>query len=111
VIIINNKNFILLIVSCFLFTIPVQPQSKYIQTKGTQFILDGKPYYFVGTNFWYGCYLGSTGQTGNSARLIRELDRLKSVGINNLRILGASEASNAPDPQSKRHLEFMMILF
>ena len=96
-IIINIKYFFLLIGSCFLFTVPVLPQSKYIQTKGTQFILDGKPYYFVGTNFWYGCYLGSTGQSGDSARLVRELDRLKIIGINNLRILGASEASNAPD--------------
>jgi mannan endo-1,4-beta-mannosidase len=96
-IILNNKSFIVLIVCCFLFTLPVQPQAKYIQTKDTHFILDGKPYYFVGTNFWYGCYLGSTGQTGNSARLIRELERLKSAGINNLRILGSSEASSASD--------------
>jgi mannan endo-1,4-beta-mannosidase len=95
--IITNKNFIVFIVYCFLFTIPVQPQSKYIQTKGTHFILDGKPYYFVGTNFWYGCYLGSTGQTGNRERLLRELDRLRVTGITNLRILGSSEASSASD--------------
>jgi mannan endo-1,4-beta-mannosidase len=65
--------------------------------QGTHFILDSKPYYFIGTNFWYGCYLGSTGRTGDRDRLIRELDRLKANGIDNLRILGASEASTNQD--------------
>ncbi len=68
-------------------------QYHYVQVQDTHFILEGKPYYFVGTNFWYGCYIGSTGQTGDTLRLLRELDRLKSNGIDNLRILGASEAS------------------
>jgi mannan endo-1,4-beta-mannosidase len=55
--------------------------------------LDGKPYYFLGTNLWYGCYLGSSGETGDRERLIRELDLLKEIGITNLRILAASEKS------------------
>ncbi len=42
---------------------------------------------------WYGCYLGSPGETGNRPRLLRELDELKSMGITNVRILGASEDS------------------
>ncbi len=75
----------------------VHSQSGFIQINGTHFVYDGKPYYFVGANFWYGCYLGSTGVTGNRERLLRELDRLRDAGINNLRILGASEASKASD--------------
>jgi mannan endo-1,4-beta-mannosidase len=66
----------------------------YIKVQDTHFILEGKPYYFLGTNLWYGCYLGSTGRTGDRGRLIRELDRLKEIGVNNLRILGASESSS-----------------
>ncbi len=66
---------------------------EFIKVKGTQFWLDDKPYYFLGTNLWYGCYLGSTGETGNRERLIQELDLLKSLGITNLRILAASEKS------------------
>ena len=50
-----------------------------------QFIRDGKPYYFVGTNFWYGAILGSTGRGGDRDRLARELDFLKSIGVTNLR--------------------------
>ncbi len=88
---------VLLVVHCVLFTAHTWSQPTYVQVRGTQFFLDGKPYYYIGTNFWYGCYLGSTGQTGNRERLIRELDRLKANGIDNLRILGASESSSYPD--------------
>lgn len=52
-----------------------------------QFVRDGKPYYFVGTNFWYGAILGSQGEGGNRERLHKELDFLKSIGVNNLRVL------------------------
>jgi mannan endo-1,4-beta-mannosidase len=91
-----KKNIILYIF--FLLFVPTAlSQHNYVQTQGTHFILNGNPYYFVGTNFWYGCYISSTGQTGNRERLLRELDRLKANGIDNLRILGASEASTNQD--------------
>lgn len=54
-------------------------------------MLNGKPYYFCGTNFWYGYYLGSKGKTGDRERLKRELDQLVKLGITNLRILASSE--------------------
>ena len=65
-------------------------EPKYVHVSGTQFEYNGKPYYFVGTNLWYGCYLGSPGTTGNRERLVRELDKMKSLGITNLRICAAS---------------------
>lgn len=77
--------------SCTTFLFWGKPN--YITVEGTQFICKGKPYYFEGTNLWYGCYVGSSGKTGDRARLTRELDKLKSLGITNLRILGASEES------------------
>ena len=51
----------------------------------------GEPYYYVGTNFWYGAILGSEGQGGDRKRLCRELDKMKSLGIDNLRILVGSD--------------------
>ncbi len=66
---------------------------EYVKVEATQFVFGGKPYYFTGTNMWDGCYLGSPGKSGDRARLKRELDDLKSLGIVNLRVLGASEES------------------
>jgi len=57
-------------------------------------MLNEEPYYFVGTNYWYGAYVGSAGKTGNRARLVRELDMMRNAGITNLRILAASERSD-----------------
>ncbi|KAF0140898.1 MAG: mannanase [Stygiobacter sp.] len=68
-------------------------ESKFIRVRGTQFELDGKPYYFVGTNLWYGCYLGASDEFGDRERLIRELDNLQAIGVTNLRILAGSETS------------------
>ncbi|MDR0907512.1 MAG: beta-mannosidase [Rikenellaceae bacterium] len=53
--------------------------------------------YFVGMNFWYGAILGSQGEGGDRERLHRELDRLQSIGANNLRILvGADGRDGVP---------------
>jgi len=82
---------LLLITGCSTFFVNNSPE--FIKVKGTQFILGDKPYYFLGTNLWYGCYLGSPGEIGDRERLKRELDLLQSLGIKNLRILAASETS------------------
>jgi mannan endo-1,4-beta-mannosidase len=66
----------------------------FVKVEGSRFTLNGETYRFVGTNFWYGAYLGSPGPEGDRDRLIRELDLLKRHGITNLRILAASEEAN-----------------
>ena len=72
-------------------------QATFITTKGHQFIKNGKSYYFVGTNYWYGGILASEGRGGDRERLIKELDLMKQVGIDNLRILaGAEGPDNEP---------------
>jgi len=71
----------------------------FINVNGKQFIRDGKPYYFLGTNFWYGMNLGSSGQGGDRDRLLRELDHLNKIGVKNLRVMGASEG---PDTEPWR---------
>ena len=57
----------------------------------TGFVVDGKPYTFVGANFWYGPVLGSEGQGGDRLRLCRELDALHAMGLDNLRVLVGSD--------------------
>ena len=67
----------------------------FISVEEKQFIKNGKPYYFLGTNFWYGINLGEEGREDLRARLIRELDHLKSLGVDNLRIMAASEGPDS----------------
>ena len=65
--------------------------SDIISIENGQFIKDGSPYYFVGTNFWYGPILASEGSGGDRERLTRELDSLCSMGVRNLRVLVGSD--------------------
>ena len=65
--------------------------SDIIGIEDGQFIKDGSPYYFVGTNFWYGPILASEGSGGDRERLTRELDSLCSMGVRNLRVLVGSD--------------------
>ncbi|MEX2117175.1 MAG: mannanase [Bacteroidota bacterium] len=66
---------------------------EFISVRQMRFIHKGKPHYFAGANMWYGAYLGSTGTIGDRARLRRELNALDELGVDNLRILAASELS------------------
>lgn len=65
--------------------------NEFVTVEDGHFVRDGKPYYYVGTNFWYGAILGSEGQGGDRDRLCRELDEMKRMGIDNLRILVGSD--------------------
>lgn len=67
----------------------------FIQVRGNHFEKGGLPYYYLGTNFWYGINLGSKDAGGDRNRLIRELDRFQELGINNLRIMAASEGPDS----------------
>ena len=62
-------------------------ESPFVHVENGRFVKNGQVVSYIGTNFWYGAILGSEGKGGNRERLGRELDTLKSLGINNLRIL------------------------
>ncbi len=62
-------------------------ETTFVSVKDGSFVKDGKPYRYVGTNFWYGPILASDGQGGDMDRLVRELDQLHALGIDNLRVL------------------------
>lgn len=92
-----KKQFLLLTVLLFLLgaCAPKPAEHSFVKVNADgQFVRDGKPYYFVGANFWYGAILGSEGEGGNRERLHKELDFLKSIGINNLRVLVGADGEN-----------------
>src|SRR4030095_2953093 len=65
----------------------------FVTRAGQALQLDGRPYRYAGTNMWYAAYLGADAPYGNRDRLERELDRVRGIGVGNVRLLGGSEAS------------------
>ena len=70
----------------------------FVTVEGRNFYLDGKKYFFLGTNYWYGMNLGAP-ESGNRTRLQQELDDLVSIGVKNLRIMGSTQG---PDTKRRR---------
>ena len=68
-------------------------RSDFVTVRGHQFWLGNKPYYFVGTNYWYGPLLAIDDNVAHRIRLVNELDFLKRQGVVNLRIMAAVEGS------------------
>jgi mannan endo-1,4-beta-mannosidase len=66
----------------------------FVSAKKTHFARKGQAYYIVGANFWYGGYLGAPSGVGERARLLKELDSMRAIGINNLRVLAVSEKTD-----------------
>lgn len=69
-------------------------RSDFVSIEDGHFISEGRPYYYIGANFWYGAILGSTEEGGNRARLEAELDSLQSIGVDNLRVLVGGDGEN-----------------
>ena len=82
---------LILPLSIILLTDCMAQQQDFVTVKGKQFLVNDELYYFLGTNIWFGANMGMSGEQGDRERLIRELDYLKALGINNLRVMGASE--------------------
>src|SRR5208283_2377683 len=67
--------------------------SDFVAVHNGRFDLSGRPYFYIGTNLWYGCYLSDPALPGGRERMVRELDRLQSIGVTNIRLLAGSETS------------------
>jgi len=79
---------------CSFLAGPTPAQSPFVTTRGSVFRLNGKPLYFIGTNYWYGGLLGlESNPTRGKLRLQKELDFLKSKGVDNLRVVVGAEGS------------------
>lgn len=72
----------------------------FIKVNGTRFILGSRSYFIKGANYWQGMNLAAEKEFGGDRhRLCIELDQMKQMGVNNLRIMAASEG---PDDQPYR---------
>lgn len=95
---------------CALFAFSCAPQTAqnddFVRVEDGQFIRGGKPYYFVGTNFWYGAILASEGEGGDRERLAAELDKFEELGIDNLRILVGADGENGVPSKVEPTLQY-----
>lgn len=80
-------------------------EQSIIKTEGTSFVQEGEPYRYIGTNLWYASILGSEGEGGDRARLNAELDKLKALGIKNLRIVAGPDAGSDLANPAKPYLQ------
>lgn len=69
------------------------PADAFVTVRRGGFVRHGRPYYVAGANLWYGGHLGAPNGVGRRERLVKELDQLRALGINNLRVLAVSEQS------------------
>jgi mannan endo-1,4-beta-mannosidase len=69
-------------------------QKQFIKVNGITFEINGESYSFIGANYWFGAILASKGEGGDRERLLKELDLMKDIGINNIRILVGAEGPN-----------------
>ena len=82
----------ILFFTVFLTTTGSKLFGQFVQRKQENFYLDGKPYYYIGANYWYGGLLAlQKDRNRGIERLRKELDFLSSKGIKNLRVLAAAE--------------------
>ncbi|CAN5771925.1 beta-galactosidase [soil metagenome] len=90
----SEKNFIVFVIA-LIFALPqLNAQSSFVSVKGRQFMLNNKPYYYIGANYWYGGLLALVEDPAHGRkRLTAELDFLHAKGINNLRVMAGVEGS------------------
>src|SRR5258708_39416173 len=82
----------ILIILLFLFGYKIKAQNTFVSVSHHQFLRNGKPYYFIGANYWYGGLLGlQTNRERGILRLQHELDFLQKKGITNLRMMIGSQ--------------------
>jgi mannan endo-1,4-beta-mannosidase len=85
------KNLFFFLVGIFFFQI-ICAQPSFVSVKSDQFILNSHPYYYIGTNYWYGGLLAlKKDKQRGIERLKEELDFLKKNGVTNVRVLAGSE--------------------
>ena len=84
----------LLLLSIVILAMCANAFAQFVSTKGHQLQINNKPYYFVGTNYWYGSLLGLEKDRRRGVdRLRKELDFLKRHGVMNLRLMAGAEGS------------------
>lgn len=68
-----------------------QDSKSYVKIQGAKFYIKQNEYKYIGCNYWYGGYIGSS----DKARLEKELDFLEEQKVTNLRVFVCGEGDNS----------------
>ena len=72
----------------------IHAQNSWIAVKNGQFFLAGQPYYYIGTNYWYGGLLAlEKDPWRGKERLKKELNFLNEKGVKNVRVVVGAEGA------------------
>ncbi|KAG9306785.1 hypothetical protein G9A89_005685 [Geosiphon pyriformis] len=71
-------------------------REQFVQVNGTNFVQNGKSLFLVGANYWQAMNLGME-IGGNRSRVLEDLAILKKYGVNNIRVMAASEGPQGLD--------------
>lgn len=86
--------FVILVCTGLFSSFGFSQKTQFVTAQSGQLFIGKKPYYFIGTNYWYGSLLGlEKDKKRGVQRLRRELDFLKENGVTNLRIMAGAEGS------------------
>lgn len=100
---INRRDFVkttalalpLVATGCHTLPKPSANAADFVTIRNRRFERRGRPYYFLGANFYLAATLGDASLPGGRQRLVRELEQLRAIGVTNLRILAGSEGALA----------------
>ena len=82
---------LLCLLLCFAFTNLLAQTNDFVSVQNHSFMLNGKPYRYIGANYWYGGMVATDAK--GKQRITKELDFLKAKGVTNLRVLAGAEGS------------------
>lgn len=92
----NIRTATAMALAAFFICQSAQSQQYFVKVKNQQFQINNQPYYYVGTNYWYGGLLALVNDpVRGKERLAYELDFLHAKGVDNLRVLAGVEGSGA----------------
>lgn len=95
----------LLTLSCGVEEAPTNPSEPFVRVDGMRFMIGDRPFYPCGVNFWAAMNLAVDGPEGDRSRLLAELDQLRRLGVNHLRVMASSEG---PDTAPYRVVPSLM---
>ena len=74
------RHFLIPIIILSLTAVGFSQRPEFVSVKDGQLNLNDKPYYFIGTNYWYDSLLGLEKDKGRGIERLRtELDFLKKI--------------------------------